>query len=179
MNLPEAKIELATTEDKFRTTLQNVKLEGDRLIATDGHILASVAVQRYEEDTNGLIPAHAFQQARKLTKKKENKRDAHAVTITANGNVKVMDSCTKIELARPDFDFPSTDRVLADNAAERAAEITICLDAALLIRLAKALGAETDDGRAIVKLWVTSADKAAYVEASNGNFGLIMPCRVK
>jgi len=57
MKLPEAKIELAASDEASRYTLQAVKLdvEHKRIMATDGHILAIVPCEVSPDDHSALL----------------------------------------------------------------------------------------------------------------------------
>ena len=67
------KIEKATSDDFTRETLNQIALQGNRLIATNGRIVAVVPVDREEKDEDALIPRLALMAARKNTTKEDRK----------------------------------------------------------------------------------------------------------
>ena len=181
MKIPETLIELAVSEDKFRPVMQGVHFDATtkRLIATDGHIMASVPVEADATDHAGIIPVVALKAARKLAKDKRNRAMPAAVKIACNGSVTVSDGVASETHAYIDGTFPNIDLILK-GAPLPEGPPTIILDAELLLTLAKAIGPKMNNGGYRVALWIDSKRLGpAYVKASANaeEFGLIMPMR--
>lgn len=158
------KIELAASTDKiFKSAMCQVMFEEGKLVATTGHILASVPVEDSGNDTKGYITPEALKAARKLGKKHGD------VQIFANGSFLLSDGST---IPRPEFDgFPDTAPLL-ESARSRAHEYRIKLNARLLHNLADALGNEQ------VTLEFGSSKQAVYVKADGlDSEGMVMPIR--
>ena len=182
-------IERAASTDDTRPQLAHPVLAGERLVATNGHILAVVPVVRDEADTDGPVPAEAFKAARK------HPAPGGAAVVIANGDVRVP--FAGLSLTRPEAGtFPDWQRVVPT----RAVVFSVGIDARLLLALAQAVGADRG-GKASVRLdFVTDLptdgsgerpERASATDAirvtptgavvdgeASAAFGLLMPCRV-
>lgn len=102
------------------------------LVATDGKILAMVAVSESEgkPDTAGSVPEEAMKAAAKLAR-------GSIATIHANGALSIPNGPTYSRPESSPNDFPKYQAVVPD-----AASVTrrVCIDVRLLVRLAKAMG---------------------------------------
>jgi hypothetical protein len=165
----EYKIESACAKNNSgRYSIENPFLDrsesGDVMIATDGRILAIVPVECTPEDDQGPVPRECLKDARKFG-------------VNCNGVAAVPGGAS---YPRPDATFPDWRAVMPDFKGKKTVRLGI--DAALLKRLADAIGTEkvnlefpVDESSdcVIEPLTVRPAgfsDKAAH--------GVIMPCRV-
>ena len=178
MILPDSKIENATSKnDVARPYLRHVYLDTaeQHLIATDGHILASIPVQTDPGDTAGFITVDAIKAARKAK-----------TVIRANDTLAVENGPTfPRPTAENEGDFPDYKKVIPEPSPF---DFTIGIDAELLLRLAQAICANPK--KPIVRLRFRNAkdENGGYGIAQNlgirvetfdpDRFGVIMPCRV-
>jgi DNA polymerase III sliding clamp (beta) subunit (PCNA family) len=159
-------IETAVSSDELRIGLQNVQYSGHHLIATDGHILAVVNVEREEGDADGFISPVAFKAARKLAKRT-------GPTIKANGKLEMIDG-TQFPRPTPGVTFPKVGFIV--KGAKRNNHFKVAINASLLLALSEALGSE--------KLELTFSDdptKAIFVEpqCDEKAYGVIMPIHLR
>ena len=166
------EIERVVSADPSRANLIDAYLDtsgGDtRLVATDGHCMAIVPVHDAADDTQGCIPPLALKEARRVQKREPQLR------LAANGSVQLPDGRT---YSRPTHEFPPWRQVSNPGGEIRA---RIALNAELLLRLARAIGAAGKDKKArVVELEIRDPLDPVVVRTTNGNGarGLIMPCR--
>lgn len=183
MKVPNAVIENAASKDAHNGhSMEHVLLRNGRLVATDGHILASVPVETCESDKDGLVPAEALSRARSAAKTMATakwidagqRRGAVYVNAPASGSVSVICPLFQFKVQRPVGQFPNYETALPK--APQGTPPTVILDLGQLQTLARAIGAE-QNGKLALRLWVTDASKAVWVEPfeRSGAFGVIMP----
>lgn len=165
MKFINRNIEGAAAKKDVRYVINGVYLAAaaSALVATDGHILASIHVD--EPGTkSGIIPREAIKHARELNKK--------APQMYVSDYKVTTDSGAKFDLI--DGKYPDYKRVLP----EEKPTVEIALDAKLLLALAKALS-PTSTG---VKLQISDGKSAVLVKpgdpAHEDDYGLIMPMRI-
>lgn len=177
MNTPQAAIEAAAATDNGRYSLNAVQLdvEKKRLLATDGHILASIPVVPAADDHSGLIPVDAFKAARRM--QRETKQDA---MIAVNGSVRLTAGNVQAEFQKADGTFPNWERVMMPAKGR----CTIAFDVDLLVRLAKAIDTRdtsTQKSRPrYVEFWVKDQSSAIAVKVQgcpDDSIGVLMPVR--
>lgn len=176
MQLPNSKIELATSQESSRYTLAAVKydVEAKKFVATDGHILACIPASTggNPDDHSALIGLDAMKQLRAIAKQDKNvPPDIHT-----NGNISVQHLGMKTELPVVEGQFPNYEAV----KPKFEGKATISFDAALLMRLAQALDGEASNKKAIVQLWINGESNAIGVKVSNcpEAWGALMPVRM-
>jgi hypothetical protein len=141
---------------------------GPRAIATDGRILAVVPCELGHEDTGNRIAIKALKEARKVGGSKVDSawlQTTEAASITREG------AHYPVSPVVP----PKLNGIVPDETRKPA--VSVRLDASLLLRLAKALGANCD--RVLLEI---VDDKEVVVvrpcgENLNEAFGLILPVR--
>jgi hypothetical protein len=161
------KILQATSRESGRYATQHVLFDGRHLVATDGSILAVVAVDSLDEgDEPGLLPRDAVTCA--FAGHAPRNRPAR---ILSNGDVSVPTAPGSPSFERPQGEFPRWQAVVPDRGK---LTLTLGLDARRLARLAQALGATQ------VRLSVDPEHLAGpvLVEAGPHAWGLIMPVAV-
>ena len=167
MIVQHSKIEKACADHSdAREVLQYVFFDGEKLIASNGHILAvNTIVEKGEKDLSGLVPPKAMIEARR----KGNYSTIHAEETYSFPNSNVVFKRTDQGMTFPDWEKAFSDKV------ER--EHVITLNADLLKKLADAICTDKQHG---IKLFV-SEDRLAPVRVEphvyNGNFGYISPMR--
>jgi DNA polymerase III sliding clamp (beta) subunit (PCNA family) len=175
VKLPLSQIELATSPEPSRYTLQAVKLdvENKRIMATDGHILAIVPCEVSPEDHSALISTEAIKQLRAMQKRAKSVpvevRTNGKVTATGVGETAEFDLATgqfpNVDMVVPKFDGPAT----------------ISFDVELLMRLAKAMHTKDKSSPQFVSLYIKDTQSPILVK-SHGNkeaVGVLMPCRTQ
>lgn len=173
MKIPEAKIELATSQEASRYTLQAVKLdvEQKKLIATDGHILACIPAEVAADDHSALIALDVMKSLRAIKKQQKHGEPQ----VTTNGKITVESLNTRSEFPLAEGSFPNYEAVKPKMEGPH----TIGIDAALLLRLAQALSGDNTSKQARVKLWIKDANSAIGVQVNDaGAWGAIMPVRL-
>jgi DNA polymerase III sliding clamp (beta) subunit (PCNA family) len=177
MKLPKGKIELAASLDESHYTLKAVKLdvENKRMLATDGHILAIVPTEVADTDHSGLIAVDSFKQIRAMQKRAKSV----PVTIAVNGKAVATGRGETAEYELVSGTFPNADAVIPKGEKYEGAP-TIGLNVDLLMRLAKALGADEAHQGAVVKLWIKDGNSVVLVKTDENPdaIGAIMPVRV-
>jgi len=126
------KVEKCCAKSDVRYTggLQSPYLEGDKIIATNGHALVVVPVVRAGTDTDGPVPIEAIKASRK--------RDAGGL-IACNGGCDIETPTGKMTFPRPEnCQFPKWEKVMPT----KAPEFTISFNAKLLHELAAAMGTD-------------------------------------
>lgn len=177
MRLPEAKIEMATSQEYSRYTMQAVKLDVEKkvMVATDGHILACIPASVEPQDHTALIGLDTMKQLRAIDKQNKKQNKSAHTAITTNGKVTVESLNSKSEFPVVEGNFPNWEAVKPDMTGPA----TISLNAALLLRLAQAISDNSNSKTAVVKLWIKDANSAIGVQVSDSSaWGAIMPCRL-
>jgi DNA polymerase III sliding clamp (beta) subunit (PCNA family) len=176
MKLPKGKIELAASTEESRYAPKAVKLdvENKRMLATDGHILAIVPTEVADTDHSGLIAVDSFKQIRAM-----QKRATIPVNIAVNGKAVATGRGETAEYELVSGTFPNADAVIPKGEKYEGAP-TIELNVDLLMRLAKALGADEAHQGAVVKLWIKDGNSVVLVKTDENPdaIGVIMPVRV-
>lgn len=173
MKVPRQRVEAAVSADETRYVLQNVNLVEDKLIATDGRIMAVVPVEREEGDVDGMISKEAMNAARGSTKKslKLSRRFAKA---TRCGVTQLFDRETEAR-------FPDWKEVQRKPDAPPAI-VKIGINPNLLMKLYKALHRypESKDGICVLEIF---SEKDAFRVTCHGEtegaFGLLMPAYIE
>lgn len=163
------KIELAVGDDsRGPLAFVNYDAEKKRLIATNGHVLASVPCTPDEGDHGVLLSVDSIKAARKANKS--------TPTLLCNGVAKVPNGP---QFEHPDawLKFPEWMRVLPTFDTLSRGTVTVAINPALLMTLAKALGAEKG---VVLTLNLANMDGPIRVvgsSASNDGLGVLMPMR--
>ena len=126
------KLSQACSADETRLPLLGAYIDGDKAIATDGRIMAIVPIERVENELNKkIIPAEILKAIEK----------SKLGVICLNGQATLIGSRGgEISYPYVDAQYPDYKRVLpAPTDCDK-----IALDAALLAKLAKAIGAHDD-----------------------------------
>ena len=165
----ECKIELVASKDSTRFALNNPYLQGSNLIATDGHRLVAIPVEREDGDSDGPIDCSAFKLSRKTS--------SEFSKISANGCLKVQTKDGEITMQRnfKEINFPNWQKVLPNS--DRGG-IKIAFNAEYLYQMAEALGTKT------VTIEILDSNSPIIVKGSNENYiegsiGVLMPVRIK
>lgn len=174
MKLPECRIELVTSDEESRYSLNGVlyDIKAKRLVATDGHALAVLPHDPDPEDVGGVIPAEAFKDARKLAKKAKKRKTELAILQEADTVTFSVEGLQSASFDLIKSQFPAYEGLLPNG---NIPPLTIALNAELLYKLALALQEEST----IVHLHIEGPDKAVIVKpsAAKNSIGLLMPCR--
>lgn len=169
----EYKIEAVASDD---ATLQPISMpyldtkdkDAPVVVATNGKALAVVPVELEDGDTDGHIPTAALAHYRKLSKKHHEE-----VSLKLNGTAHVHDYRDSVSASYPrpgDLRFPDWRDIREDKKLfSTPVTVTIKLDAALLHKLAQAVGNDW------VTLEIRSNKDAVKVNGDRGAYGLIMP----
>lgn len=176
MKLPEAKIELCADDTPSRFTLTAVQLDvpNKRIMATNGHILAIVPCEVSDTDHSALLSLESIKQMRAMQKRAKS----IPIQITTNSKVTATFGGESQEHELAAGTFPRVEAVLPRGEAYEG-PATITLNVALLLRLAKAIGAQKATDNVTVSLWVKDNQSAVLVKTSENKeaIGVIMPCR--
>lgn len=176
MKLPEAKIELGADDTVSRYTLNAVQLDvpNKRIMATNGHILAIVPCEVSDTDHSALLSLESIKQMRAMQKRAKS----IPIQITTNGKVTATFGGESQEHELATGTFPRVDMVIP-KGEKYEGPATITLNVALLLRLAKAIGAQKDTDNIVVSLTVRDSQSAVLVKTSNNPdaIGVIMPYR--
>jgi hypothetical protein len=129
----EYQLEGCCSKDDTRLDLCSCRVQGQRMYATDGHVLASVPV--VAEQADGPVPVEALKAARKAFK-----RGPASLALTK----------TRVEIPggasfpRDDVGpFPKVEKVIKDSAFPYAKDyVTVAVDVGLLVNACKAIGSE-------------------------------------
>jgi len=164
----DKKIELLVGKDSTHYTLHNPYLKEGRLTATNGHALVSIKAEEVEDDTDGPVSVQGLKMARKACTKYTDD-----IEINLNGS-EILPMAGNATLPREDDDgFADVGRCL-ENIENRTFKVG--LDAGLLLKLAKALGASGDR----VQLCFNPDDNLSGVVVRSSNdddLGMIMPIK--
>jgi hypothetical protein len=114
--------------------------------------------------------------------KEARKHKKPGTIIQVNGNIRIESTDGAVEMPRPTGTFPNVEGLIRNSKPEPDAACTISLDAELLYRLARAIGANRSHDNPkglIVRLWIADKERAIYIDGgvSNEGFGLLMPYR--
>ena len=164
------KIDLAANPKENREALRHPYLEGDQVIATDGHILAVVPIERDNNDTDGPIPSDAFKELKKATGR------GLVGEIECSVSIKLVNG---LIFDRPEVSqYPSWREVVPRENKEVLT--TVSFNPELLLKLAKAIGSSY--GIKLVIYKDDKEDKGPMRVESNDNdneaYGVIMPMRI-
>lgn len=168
MKVPMHRVEAAVSTDPDRFTIRNVNLAGDKLVATDGRILAVVPVEREDGDVDGMISTSAMASARQADKKSVRLSKKFATTRRKGHIV--------LHPREQEGTFP--DWTLVPPKDDDKPVMAIALDAHLLVKLASAIVVNPKN-TAHVKIEIWDKDRPMRVTAMDGTgaFGIIMPVR--
>lgn len=180
MKIPVAKLETFTADKEGRAVMQAVWLdvEGQRLIATNGHIAARVTIGVDDNDITGMIPVEVFELARKELKAitkilgKDTIPDPY-LRVTAGKDAVIVEnllSNTNHIVQRrkllPNETFPNMDAVFPAINRKPNVSLTGCL-------LSDILKSLDGDG---VSLWIDADDKAVTIcSAAGKTLVVLMP----
>lgn len=179
MRLPKGKIELAAaSQDKNRNryALTAVKLdvENKRMIASDGYILAIVPTDVDAQDHSGLLSVDSIKRIRAMQKREKS----IPVNIAVNGKAVATGKGETSEYELVTGQFPNVD-ILIPKGEKYEGAPTICFNVDLLMRLAKALGADESYQGSVVKLWIKDGSSPILVKTDKNKdaIGVLMSCR--
>lgn len=159
------KIQLAVSTDELRPAMMHILIDGDRAIATDGHILASVPIVKEADEPDGTVSTDVL----KLITKRDNINSTllHEMVNIQNKNHTI--TCSR---RNDDSPYPNYKTVLVENTDG----FEIALNINLLKDLADALG------NGILRLRFgkdnTSTVYVRPYERDNTAFGMIAPVRI-
>jgi hypothetical protein len=185
MKIPFAQLEkfVIPEKEEGRTPMKSLWLdvEGERLLATDGHLAIRQTVIIEDGDISGLIPVEAFDLARKelkaIAKATKDELPDPWLRVTCGEDAVVIQNLmtnTTHLVTRSKLDanskFPNVDAVFP----KLAKKPSVTLSANLLATVIKAVGIEGDG----LSIWVDSNEKPVMVAASNGKaIAAVMPMR--
>lgn len=176
------EVERACGKDPSRQGLHNIMLDvaAKRLIAVDGHMLASVPCEPTGHDHTGLVTPEALKAARKAAGKRGTPM------LDCNGALTIPAGAA---FPRPSEDnvgkFPPVEAVIPEYREGTEGTITVGLDAFKLAELAKCIGS---DGQVSLTFKVEAEGKyagtvSAYlVQSIKGDpnaIGVLMPVGLK
>lgn len=156
----EKKYKLEKAVSKDRPSLSIIKRIGDRLVATNGHALASVPIEVEETDTADGVSPEALIAARKATRTFDVPLGLGETQAIPGGQ-----TFPKVDASS----FPDVERV-SKAARESYKIIRVGINAKSLHALAEALG---DD---VVELEISSPFEPIFVRPIGDAFGVLMPC---
>ena len=151
-----------------REYLQHCHLdaENQHLWATNGSIVARLAVAMSDGDTSGPVTIESLSAAESI-----QKSTRQSAEITANGSLDIKDGPS---FPRPDCGkFPDVSHVLKQAEAKPEYEITI--NAKLLHDLAASISSNGKD--LVVTLSFTGNQSPIKVTNKTKHLGILMPCR--
>jgi hypothetical protein len=185
MKVPLARIEKFTVPEKDEgiTPMKHIWLdcEGERLLATDGHMAMRETATIEDGDVTGLVPVEAFDLARKELKNiskatKEDMPDPWLKVVCGPDAVVVTNLLTNTThlVTRPKMEsgktFPHVDAVFV----ELKKKPSVTLNGEYLSRILSAMGAESLS----MSLWVEASDKAVTIASPDGkSVAVVMPMR--
>lgn len=149
MKVPDQKIEKALPKNDVRFYLNEAYLEvpeGDpqaddrkgTLIATDGYILAVVPVELDRGDTQGFVKPEALAAARK---QKTSRHHGVTAPLFLTGAHVLFDKTTIPRNLDDWAKYPDWRKAVPENLKDaQAGKFDVCFNAALLARLAEAIG---------------------------------------
>lgn len=161
----------SSTKEAGRYAMHALRLEGNRLVATNGRALAVITVEREKDDTDGLIPADAVQSAVKMGAKDTDAQ------IEADGELVVRDATKEFRFDRPDGEFPKWAAVVPTGKPIATSEIRF--NAKLLLALAQSIGAEKDAPCVRIEFRGEGKPMKVFVDGGDDSaFGVLMPITV-
>lgn len=173
-------VELVLSNDETRPHLNSAWLdvEAGRLVATNGHALAIVPVELEPGDKAGPVPPGAVRAARK----RETECQEGAVV------------CGDVTYKRGDAEHPASTaekraQIVPSFRPGDAGTVTFGLNAALLLKLARSIGAHASEGYTFVGLTVKIPEPGKPMLScilvtpgtnldDSGAVGALMPARV-
>lgn len=161
------KIEKCVSADPSRETLLNIYVSKKHAVATNGHVLAMVPIEKEKGDTDGWITPDTLKLARKVTPKALG-----TVHIGLNGAQVLPDGTT---IPRPTEATPP-DATNIIKAAKEDRKFTVGINASYLQSISEALG--TDE----LVLSFSTPNSAILVKPlrdDSESLALLMPVRVK
>lgn len=162
-------LQLAASNDSTRFNITGVKFEKNVAVATDGHILAVIQKDGSTTAEDCII---AFDKA-----KQKSKQMFEVYTEVGNAVVGELHPTNTAVALPPETEFPNWRAIIP----ARAPKHIIKLDAAILLRLAQALGANPKQAHVTIE-FDESEDSPMIVQsigrdASVNAVGIIMPIR--
>jgi hypothetical protein len=166
------KIQSIVSQDFSRPNITNVFFDKEkkRCVATNGVAMAIIEVSDCDRDVGGQIQPEAFTEAAKKTSK-----HLPPALDAAKDTVTFPDGCSapRAHEAQP---YPIYERVLPTFDPKDANVVRISFDAALLAKMAKALGASQDFVTLAVDLTnLSTAPMLVMVSKGQEAFGVLMP----
>jgi hypothetical protein len=186
------QIDKAVSDDHTRPALMQCHLDREkaRLVACDGKIMAVVPVTDLDgspgdcpKDSSGPVSVDALKAARRL-------KSPYGLVLGASGKHSLANGAT---MPRPNDlpSYPPYEQVLPGHRMGSPDTITICINAELLLDLAKAIGNTVKSGTfASLTFPIPSREESVNPETGHkdmldpiavkgfdGAIGVIMPCR--
>lgn len=173
------KVESAASKDQNRPAICHPFIRDGRLIAINGHILASIPIEGIEPEELGelegkKLPAEALKAARKIGgAREENSR----LNVTEDNRCEIAGGAS-FPLPEPLPEPPKLDCILpARKHPDEEDAFVVTLDVALVSKLSEALGDQN------ITFIFPKGEPAGIItmlpESRNGAFGLIMPRRTR
>lgn len=158
----------ATDKAGGRFAVDHIGVQSGTVYATNGRILAAYP-GRAEGMPDCVIPRCVVEAATKGAHRAPIAVSEGAASTAAKGG-------GKVEAELVGQDFPQCQTVISCAVKAEDAAHSVTLDAALLLALAKALGASGERGGKVVTLHLQAEKNAPVrVETEGDTFGLIMP----
>lgn len=173
------EIERAASKDETRPHLAHCYLdvEKQRLVATDGHMLAMVPVTDLDmspgpcpKDESGAVHPDVIKQARKMTPKALG--DA---VVSANGQHVFVGGASMPRPEKGSLSFPPYEQVIPAYRDGNEGTVTIGLDAKLLLELTKAIGKKAVINLTFPLPEVTCDETAAEYRARLAAYNMLDP----
>lgn len=168
------KLESAVSKDDTRSAITQPFIQGGRVIATDGKILASVPIETEEgEDVEGKkIPIDALKAGRKASGKLWPD-----VLLTFTETACGILGGASFPLHHTEVVAPRVAEIVSAKLEKEEATFSVTLDIDLLKRLSEALGTEKvtlnfKDHQSIITVLPSGLENR-----DNRSFGLLMPIR--
>jgi len=184
----DIKIESVCSKDKARYAISEPYLDitdgNGTLVSTNGKALAVVPVDINEHDVAGYVCADGLKAARKAASKRGD------AELTANGDIRLANGLAMPRTGNAgECNYPNWKAVIPDFTGKQT--VSIAIDAAMLMDLAKAIGTQgvkltfavDDTGKpagTAIKVTPTSAGVFGSVKPACDNaHGIIMPIRTE
>jgi len=161
------KMQTVASKCDSRPTVTGVHFDNGLKVSTDGKIIA-VSKAGESEPRDGIY---------KFSSKKA-KAGVSTITYSGDGNTLTAGDGIHGTATQIEYMYPSYRRVVPAVGRE---EITVVLDADLLLRLAKVLSTKDRACGHVVYISINKNDVASQVTVTGSNpdmAGIIMPCRV-
>jgi hypothetical protein len=184
MQIPKQQIELASATEESRYTLRGVffDIEKQRLVATDGHMMAVAACKPDKDDQRGVISIRAIKQTRAAARRIPRKLRAKVVQgircLKKVCTLKTQDGEVTV-FPRPTGEFPAYEKVLPKDF--KGAPVAL-LNPKLLKQLIDAITTDEAPGHSdCVAIWIDHApgkttEKCMLIAPIIGDaLGIIMP----